>query len=78
MFKREAFLDHFERLIRAGLGKRIMFGSDQIIWPESISVAVETIQSVEFLSPQQRADIFYGNAARFLRLSDEQIAAHHK
>ncbi len=78
MFKREAFLDHFEQLIRAGLGKRIMFGSDQIIWPESISVAVETIQSVEFLSPQQRADIFYGNAARFLRLSDEQIAAHHK
>ncbi len=78
MFKREAFLEHFERLILAGLAKRIMFGSDQVIWPESINVAIETIQSVEFLSPQQRADIFYGNAARFLRLSEEQIAAHHK
>ena len=77
MFKREAFLDHFERLVRAGLAKRIMFGSDQVIWPESISVAVEAIQSVEFLTPQQRADIFYGNAARFLRLSDDQIAKHH-
>ena len=77
MFKREAFLDHFERLIRAGLDKRIMFGSDQVIWPESIGVAVETIQSVPFLTPQQRADIFYGNAARFLKLSDDQITVHH-
>ena len=77
MFGRRASLDHFERLIQAGLGKRIMFGSDQVIWPESISVAVEAIQSAEFLSPEQRADVFYGNAARFLRLSADQIAAHH-
>jgi predicted TIM-barrel fold metal-dependent hydrolase len=77
MFHRQAALDHLERLIRAGLGKRIMFGSDQALWPESISMAVETIQSAEFLSPEQRADIFYGNAARFLRLTDAQIAAHH-
>lgn len=77
LFHRQASLDHLERLIRAGLGKRILFGSDQIIWPESISVAIETIQSADFLSSQQRADIFYGNAARFLRLTDAQIEAHH-
>ena len=78
MFKREAFLDHFERLIRAGLHKRIMFGSDQVIWPESISIAVKAMQSVEFLTAEQRADIFYGNAARFLRLTEAQITEHHQ
>ncbi len=73
----EAFLDHFRRLMRAGLGKRIMFGSDQMVWPETISMAVEAIQSADFLSAEQKADIFYNNAARFLRLSEEEIARHH-
>jgi predicted TIM-barrel fold metal-dependent hydrolase len=59
-----------------GLGKRIMFGSDQMIWPEVIDVAVDAIQSAEFLTREQKADIFYNNAARFLRLSEEQIARH--
>lgn len=73
----EAFLDHFRRLMRAGLGKRIMFGSDQMVWPQTISMAVEAIQSADFLSAEQKADIFYNNAARFLRLSEEEIARNH-
>ncbi len=64
-------------MLEAGFGKRIMFGSDQMIWPEVIDVAVDAIQSAEFLTTEQRADIFYNNAARFLRLSEEEIAAHH-
>src|SRR5262245_52168641 len=75
--ERRAFLDHFQALIRAGLGKRIMFGSDQMVWPETIGMAVESIQSADFLSAEQKADIFYYNAARFLRLSDEEIGRHH-
>jgi len=77
IIEHDAFLDHFRRLIRAGLGKRIMFGSDQMVWPETIGMAVEAIQSANFLSPEQTADIFYNNAARFLRLSEEEIARHH-
>jgi hypothetical protein len=73
---RQGFLDFLERLIRAGLGKRIMFGSDQMVLPETIGLAVESIQAAEFLSLEQKADIFYNNAARFLRLSAEQIALH--
>ncbi len=75
--EREAFLDHFKRLIRAGLGKRIMFGSDQVAWPETIGKAVESIQSADFLSTTEKANIFYNNAARFLRLREEEIARHH-
>jgi uncharacterized protein len=76
--ERQAFLDHFQRLMRAGLGKRIMFGSDQVVWPEAIARAVDSIQMAEFLTPEQKADIFYYNAARFLRLSPDEIAHHHE
>ena len=30
--------------------KRIMFGSDQMVLPEAIGLAVESIQAAEFLS----------------------------
>jgi len=75
---RQTFLDFLERLVRAGLSKRMMFGSDQMLLPETIGLAIDAIESAEFLTPQQRADIFYNNAARFLRLTDEEIARHHE
>ena len=74
---RPVFYDYFERLIGAGLDKRLMFGSDQMVWPEVIGDAIAAIESAPFLNPEQRRDIFYNNAARFLRMSDEEIAAHH-
>lgn len=74
---RPMFYDYFVRLIEAGLDKRLMFGSDQMIWPEVIGEAISAIEFAPFLNPEQRRDIFYNNAARFLRLSDEEIAAHH-
>ena len=51
--------------------------SDQMIWPQTIPVAIETIESADFLTREQKRDIFYGNAARFLRLSEAEIARHH-
>lgn len=67
---RTAFYDHLEKFMRAGLGKRIMFGSDQMVWPEKIGAAVEAIREAPFLSQAQKEDIFYNNAARFLRLKN--------
>lgn len=60
-----------------GLGTRIMFGTDQMLWPETIGMAIDTIESADFLSDEQKRDILYNNAARFLRLSEEEIARHH-
>jgi uncharacterized protein len=70
---------HFilKRLVDAGYGKRIMFGSDQMVWPEAIPVAIASITEADFLSAGQKRDILYNNAARFLRLTPQQIAAHH-
>ena len=67
---RKEFHAYLRRLVEAGYGKRIMFGSDQMVWPEAIGMAVDAINAADFLTAEQKADIFYNNAARFLRLPD--------
>ncbi len=77
-YPRPAFHWYLRGLIDAGLGKRLMFGSDQMQWPETvIKDEIDAIESAAFLSEEQKRDIFYNNAARFLRLSKETIAKHH-
>jgi hypothetical protein len=75
---RKEFHGILRRLVEAGYGKRIMFGSDQMVWPDSIPIAVASITDADFLSDEQKRDILYNNAARFLRLTPEQIASDHK
>ncbi len=74
---RAAFHTYLRALVEAGFGQRVLFGSDQMVWPEAIEVAIKSIETATFLSPAQKRDILYNNAARFLRLSPEQIARHH-
>jgi len=71
------FHSYLQRIVEAGFGKRVMYGSDQMIWPETIDVVIERIESVGFLTADQKRDILYHNAARFLRLSPQEIARHH-
>lgn len=70
---------HFilRRLVDAGYGKRLMFGSDQMAWPNAIAVAISSITEADFLSEAQKRDILYNNAARFLRLTPAQVAEDH-
>lgn len=77
IYPRQVFHSYLRGLMDAGLGKRIMFGSDQMQWPEAIDDAINAIESARFLSEEQKRDIFYNNAARFLRLSEEEIDRHH-
>jgi predicted TIM-barrel fold metal-dependent hydrolase len=67
---RAEFHAYLKALIDAGFGKRILFGSDQMVWPESIGLAIEGVESASFLSDEQKRDIFYHNAVRFLRLDE--------
>jgi len=75
---KEAFLNTLQQLMDAGFGKRIMFGTDQMLWPGAISIAVRTVKEVAFLSEEEKRDILYNNAARFLELSETTIAKHHE
>ena len=65
-------------LADAGLGKRIMFASDQGLYPEVIDEMIDLVDSADYLSDDQKKDIFYNNAARFLGLSEDVIAQHHR
>jgi len=74
----EEFENYLKALINAGFGNRIIFGSDQMVWPETIDDAIESVNSAHFLTLEQKEDIFYDNAAEFLGLSDEEIKKHKR
>jgi hypothetical protein len=76
LLPREEFYRYLRVLVEAGYGKRIMFGSDQMIWPGVIERSIRVIEEAPFLGPEQKRDIFYNNAARFLRFSDDDMVRH--
>jgi predicted TIM-barrel fold metal-dependent hydrolase len=64
----------FHRYLRAlvqaerSLPKRIMFGTDTYLWVEDMGKTAELLESADYLTEEQKADIFCNNAVRFLRL----------
>ena len=75
---RAQFHGALERMVDAGFGERILFGTDQMYWPGAVGEAIEAIETAPFLDAKQKRDILYNNAARFLRLSEAEIAADHQ
>ena len=75
---RAAFYRYLQGIVDAGFGNRVMFGSDQMVWPGVIERSIAVIEEASFLSDEQKRGVFYDNAARFLRLSEEEIARHHR
>jgi len=69
LLPRAEFHRYLQSLVQAGFSKRLMFGSDQMYWPEGIAAAVAGVDSAPFLSIEEKRDIFYENALRFYRLS---------
>ena len=54
----------------AGYLDRVMFGSDQMFWPHAIEMSIDYLNSLEFLTDEDKRDILYNNAARFLKLKE--------
>lgn len=59
---------YIERLVEGGFEDRVMFGTDQLLWPKLMAYSISVIQNADYLTPQQKRDILYNNAARFLRI----------
>jgi predicted TIM-barrel fold metal-dependent hydrolase len=59
---------YIERLVDAGFEDRVMFGTDQLLWPNLMAYSISIIQNADYLTPEQKRDILYNNAARFFRL----------
>ena len=64
------FHRYLRQLVEAipGVDKRIMFGTDTYIWTQGIKATIDRINAADYLTAQQKADIFCNNAQRFLRL----------
>ncbi len=51
-----------------GILDRVMFGSDQMRWPDAIDLSIEYLNSLDFLDEAEKRAIFYDNAARFFEV----------
>ena len=56
---------YLNRLVQAGFGKRIIYGTDLMVWPDLFETSVGVIQNANYLSYEQKRDIFFNNAIRF-------------
>lgn len=63
------FYAYLKKIVDAGFSKRILYGSDQMIWPGTIERSLRVIEDDPDLTAAQKRDILYNNAARFLRLA---------
>lgn len=63
---------YIELLVDAGFEDRVMYGTDQLIWPKLMAYSIGIIQNADYLTPQQKRDVLYNNAARFLRLNTSE------
>ncbi len=67
---REEYYFYLKRLVDAGYGDRIMFGSDGGV--ALMEEGIRAVLDAPFLTDRQKRDILYNNAAGFLRLPGHQ------
>jgi len=64
----------FNRMLREAVetvgSDRILFGSDQMVWPQMITPAIESIRDAPFLSDQDKRNILSENARRLLKIAN--------
>jgi hypothetical protein len=73
LLTRAEFHAYLRRLIQARLEDRILFGTDQMIWPETVGMSISAVNSADFLSAKQKRKIFFENAVEFFDLDREAL-----
>jgi len=69
----EEIHSYLKRLVQAGFGKRILYGTDLLIWPKLLETSIGVIENANYLSFEQKRDILFNNAVRFFRLDESQF-----
>jgi predicted TIM-barrel fold metal-dependent hydrolase len=64
---------YLRRLVQAGFGKRILYGTDLLVWPKLIETSIGVIETANYLSEEQKRDILFNNAVRFFRLDESKF-----
>jgi hypothetical protein len=65
-----------KRAVDEGVVDKILFASDEMIWPDALTAAVNYIKQANYLTKDEKEKILYYNAATFLKLSEEEISEH--
>lgn len=59
---------YLQAFIDAGFEDRILYGTDQMVWPEVIGVGIDRVRSAPRVTDRQKRKLLYENAARLLRV----------
>jgi len=62
--------DFLRKAKKAGMLDRVMFGSDQMSWPFAIGDSIAYLESLSFLTDQEKRMVLIENAMRFFDLED--------
>jgi hypothetical protein len=49
-----------------------MYGTDLMVWPKLLETSIKLIDDANYLSEEQKRDIFFNNAVRFFRLDESK------
>jgi len=49
-----------------GFLDRVLFGSDQMVWPEAITSSIDFLNAMDFLTKAEKEMVLYKNAKKFL------------
>lgn len=74
-FMQRALKDFLVEALARGYGDRILYGSDQMVWPSAIAMSIEHVKTAGYLTAQQKRDILFENAVKFLGLDEEERQA---
>ncbi len=69
--------DFLKKAKEFGFIDRVMFGSDQMVWPHGIEMSIEYLKSLSFLSEEEKRGILFDNAAGFLKLDKSEISKYY-
>jgi predicted TIM-barrel fold metal-dependent hydrolase len=64
---------YLKRLVQAGFGKRILYGTDLLVWPGLIETSIGVIENASYLTEGQKRDILFNNAVRFFNLDESKF-----
>ena len=64
---------YIKRLVQAGFGKRILYGTDLMVWPKLLETSIGVIENASYLSFDQKRDILFNNAVRFFGLDESKL-----
>jgi hypothetical protein len=57
----QAFRSH----LAADFEDRVMFGTDQLLWPKLMAYSINIIQNADYLTPQQKRDLSASDVQEF-------------